>query len=412
MFYSLEADPETSTSSYLEESDSSSAQRSPSYSSEPEHAHSFTEGFTSAHMTSGIGHVTVGLSHVRKVGTATGSSSSAQASSFQVPQLNVTAPKTDTSAYSKGTVYPKSAAYPDVEDGDEDWYEAVERAPSPVPPAASPRVSPTPKALKPTTPCGKDLRIRITPAPPGGSCVTPPVVDSLPTSPTSPTRVSLRSSKNKPASSGNSTRSSLRGHGQLQQQGTGPSLPRDATPVRGQHLESSSLPHVCTTSVNQLTVPSPRISNRNRQRAGSESSSSSSHHPNSSRSATSSPKTPDSPDGAPWAIDPAKISSHYFKKQPSNQQPITGKFCGNQSPEVEPRTSSMQRPLGVAQQESSHVSSPLGQRGQSLGHSRSRGQQQQHALDCAPKWHSERWKHWEKLAKQNSEEFHEQETLV
>ncbi len=349
--FRVEADPETSTSSFLEESDGSSAQRSPSYSSEPEHAALCAEP---GHVTSGIGHVTVGLSHVRRVGTATGRSAPPPVTphlEMRVPQFNISAPSTP--------------------ECDPAWYSTDDRnTPSPAP-GVSPRVSPSPKALKSAT----DLRIRITPA--AGD--TPPFTGE---EARTPARISLRSSRSKPVS-------------------------RDSTPSRGQHLESSSIPHVCTTSVNQLTVPSARRGHRE----GSESSSSSSYYPSSSRSATNSPKTPDSPD-SPWAIDPARISSLYFKKQPvvvgPTQTPITRSLTSvaaeHRLPlDTETRTSSTQRPLGVKQIDSSHVTPNPGHTRAHAGH---------HPMDDAPKWHSERWKHWEKLAKQNSEEFHEQETLV
>ena len=340
----IEPDHETSVSSFMEESDSSSAQPSPSFMSEGEHAHSFTEALSSGPVTTGIGHVTVGLSHVKR-----GSARSAQppvtphVEMLQVPQFNITNAPTE-------------------------WFSSDSRTPSPV----SPRVSPSPKALKPATP---DLHIRITPSSPR----QPGYSDryGVPTSPTGPSRITLRSSRTKP--------------------NTAPASKEQLSSERGQHLESSSIPHVCSTSVNQLTVPTR--SSRNQR--DSESSSSSSYYPSSSRSATNSPKTPDTPD-SPWAVDPARISSLYFKKQRDPPVPPTAVY----KLEIEPRTSSMQRPLGVRQESSRPTDQGQGHR-----HEGHMGQGQGPTSD-APKWHTERWKHWEKLAKQNSEEFHEQETLV
>ena len=260
-----------------------------------------------------------------------------------------------------------------------EWYSSDSRTPSPV----SPCVSPSPKALKPATP---DLHIRITPSSPQQPGYSERY--GTPTSPTGPSRITLRSSRTKPTSV-----ATTREHHHHLPQGTHVSNENIAT--RGQHLESSSIPHVCSTSVNQLTVPT-RLGRNQRD---SESSSSSSYYPSSSRSATNSPKTPDTPD-SPWTLDPARISSLYFKKH--RDAPVPPGTPNASKADTEIRTSSLQRPLGVWQESSR----PAGATGQ--GHI---GQVQGSAGD-APKWHSERWKHWEKLAKQNSEDFHEQETLV
>ena len=363
--FRVEPDPETSVSSFLEESDSSSAQPSPSYLSEGELPHSFPDALSAGHVTTGIGHVTVGLSQARR-----GSVRSAQPPEtlhvelLQVPQFSLANAPTE-------------------------WYSSDSRTSSPV----SPRVSPSPKALKPATP---DLHIRITPSSPQQPGYRERY--GTPTSPTGPSRITLRSSRTKPTSGATTTREHHHHHHHHHPQGA--QVSNENIAARGQHLESSSIPHVCSTSVNQLTVPT----RPGRNHHDSDSSSSSSYYPSSSRSATNSPKTPDTPD-SPWTLDPARISSLYFKKhRDASASPGTQNAS---KAEAEIRTSSLQRPLGVWQ-ESSRPAGATGQGHRSEGHI---GQVQGSAGD-APKWHSERWKHWEKLAKQNSEEFHEQETLV
>ena len=293
--------------------------------------------------------MTVGLSHNTKRGHVRSAQppETPHVEMLQVPQLSIVNTPTE-------------------------WYSSDSRTSSPV----SPRVSPSPKALKTATP---DLHIRITPSSPQQQSYSDRY-GGMPTSPTSPSRITLRSSRTKP----NTVASA-----------------REVSNERGQHLESSSIPHVCSTSVNQLTVPT-RLSRNQRD---SDSSSSSSYYPSSSRSATNSPKTPDTQD-SPWTGDPVQISSLYFKKQRDPPAPPTNAQHLNK-PELEPRTSSTQRPLGVRPESSRSI----GAASQGHRHEGHTGQGQGPSSD-APKWHSERWKHWEKLAKQNSEEFHEQETLV
>lgn len=117
---------------------------------------------------------------------------------------------------------------------------------------------------------------------------------------------------------------------------------------------SSSIP------IRTLTVPSS-------ERRGSDSSSSS-YYPYSSRSPSHSPlshEPPASPRASPrWYPDTPPST-------PSKDKDF--KF-----------TSSTHRPLGISPTQDTPE----------------------------PQWQKERWKHWEKLAKQRSDEFHEQETLV
>ena len=125
-----------------------------------------------------------------------------------------------------------------------EWYSSDSRTSSPV----SPRVSPSPKALKPATP---DLHIRITPSSPQQPGYRERY--GTPTSPTGPSRITLRSSRTKPTSGATITREHHHHHHHHHPQGA--QVSNENIAARGQHLESSSIPHVCSTSVNQLTVP-------------------------------------------------------------------------------------------------------------------------------------------------------------
>ena len=234
------------------------------------------------------------------------------------------------------------------------WYRPDSRSPSPM----SPRISPSPKAMKAATP---NLRIRI-----------------LPDTPSAPHRE--RSS---------STNSLI--------------MPRPVRFHSRQHLSittSSSIPSSgaaaissgghAASSHHMLTVPSAgALYGLKRDRDSDSCSSQSSYYPSTSRSATNSPITPDAPHswGAPMDTPPA-----------SPRSPPGG-------PCPEARTSSRQRPLGV----NLHVqtASPRHLRTSSAGEDgRSRGSGQ------STEWQKQRWKRWEMIAKEHSDDFYEQETLV
>lgn len=215
---------------------------------------------------------------------------------------------------------------------DQGWYLPDSRSPSPV----SPRISPSPKAMKAATP---DLRIRITRdlpdrTVPNSSHITQALISPRP----------------------------VRWRRQLSSDGSSKS--------------SKSNP------ADTLTVPSLR-----KDRETESSSSLSSCYPSSSRSASNSPMTPDAP-----------LSPRWYPETPPSTPGLAPPSVTHSQSDVpsdsDLQTSSTQRPLGItvnSKESQSPVKKPSGK---------------------LPEWQKERWKHWEKIAKEHSDEFHEQETLV
>ena len=161
--------------------------------------------------------------------------------------------------------------------------------------------------------------------------------------------------------------------------------------------DQSSIQH--SSSGNHLTVPtfSQRTSSNNNtgthsskdNKHASNSSLSSGYFGGSSRSGTTSPITPEPPVHNKWYLDTppetppsslgAEINSTHDAVDLNNE---LGTFH---------RTSSLHRPLGIAQVQAA-VAPP----------------QSPHL----PQWQQQRWKHWEEVAKQRSDELKQQETLV
>ncbi len=271
-----------------------------------------------------------------RTSNSSGDHSPTKADTLQVPQFRITSPDQDR------------------------WYTSGggRRTPSPV----SPRISPSPKALKAATP--SDLHIRITQATSErrSSQHERPVIN--------PPSVGTRSSSTHRRANPSPSRMGGSGH----------------------YRETPNIPQTFGGSMNTLSVP-PRGSRDNRD---SESNSSmSSYYPSSSRSASGSPMTPDTPD-SPWLMDPTRAGGSTPHKHPV----LPPRSKVNAPDNMDHRTSSMQRPLGIRQQDTTLTSSVKGQ------------EQSQGPTANAPRWQKERWKHWEKIAKENSDEFHEQETLV
>lgn len=214
---------------------------------------------------------------------------------------------------------------------DQIWYRPDSRSPSPV----SPRISPSPKAMKQGV---TNLRINIAPEQSDRS---------LPT--TSPTAQALIS-------------------------------PR---PARFRRLfypstSQSSIPTAKDNKIQTLTVPSLRKDCRDSDSC----SSLSSYYPLSSRSGTASPMTPEvSHSPRMWYPEtPPRTPGH------DSTSPREG------TPEGDLRTSSTQRPLGVQhclpKKPSNNLPPEL------------------------PEFQKDRWKHWEILAQEHGDDFHDQETLV
>ena len=346
-YFRIDLDPETSTSSFLEESDNSSIQRSPTNSHDGDSSHPRTLHEALEYRSPPIpGSNVTPLRGIMRTSNNPGDHSPTKADTLQVPQFRITSPDQDR------------------------WYTSGggRRTPSPV----SPRISPSPKALKAAT--TQDLHIRITQATPErrSSQHERPIV-SLPGAGSVLTEHRNRSSS--------------------AHRRANPSPNRMGT---GHYREAPNIPQTLSGSVNTLSVP-PRGSRDNRD---SESNSSmSSYYPSSSRSASGSPMTPDTPD-SPWLMDPTRAGGSTPHKHPV----LPPRSKVNAPDNMDHRTSSMQRPLGIRQQDTTLTSSVKGQ-----GHEQSPGQG---PSANAPRWQKERWKHWEKIAKENSDEFHEQETLV
>ena len=153
------------------------------------------------------------------------------------------------------------------------------------------------------------------------------------------------------------------------------------------------------TSLNKhtLTVP-PTVYSKQRHSA---SSSSSGYYAGSSRSGTNSPIEKSSPVVAAWFLD-SPPASPAQRPSPLNSTPTSqdegagvGVWGGDRH-----KTSSLHRPLHLAASSSESSLSPA--------------DTLEHAGKCAgsKSWQLERWKHWERLARENSDDYHEQETLV
>jgi len=147
-----------------------------------------------------------------------------------------------------------------------------------------------------------------------------------------------------------------------------------------------------------LTVP-PTVYSKQRHSA---SSSSSGYYASSSRSGTNSPIEKSSPVVAAWFLDSPPVSPAQhpspLNSTPSLQDEGAGVWGGDRA--AFHKTSSLHRPLHLAASSSESSLSPA--------------ETLEHAGKCAgsKSWQLERWKHWEKLARENSDDYHEQETLV
>ena len=273
----IDVDPETS-SSFYEESDSSSIPRSPSYSSETEGPRNFNEA----------------LAMKERLAQRT---SEPPVETLKVPQFRIISP-------------------------DQGWYQP-DRSPSPV----SPRISPSPKAMKQLS--QQNLTT------PG----TSPSQGDSPAVLITPRPVRFRRTP-----------------------------PMQVT-VRTPSPRSSSIP---IRDSRTLMVPASLA-----ERRGSDSSSSS-YYPYSSRSPSHSPLSHDPPSS------PNPSPRWYPETPPSTP---------SKDKDFKQLISSTHRPLGVS------PSSQSSEDGLA-------------ASGSLQEWQKERWKHWEKIAKERSGEFLEQETLV
>lgn len=241
----------------------------------------------------------------------------------------------------------------------------------------SPRVSPSPKAMKPTTTSTPSTRARIVPqvSTTAGSGSTNERASNFLSS-AKAFLISPRANRRKDESQQNTTT------GNTQQK----------------------------VKSNLLTVP---ISTRTSSQHASNSSLSSGYFGGSSRSGTTSPVSPpeSSISNNKWYL--SMDTPPHTPPSPSaivlgNEQQVFDFSDKNQEPQTAPfhRTSSLHRPLGISQtlqqQHQFHHHPP------SLHHKRSNSPSQ----GTLPRWQAERWKHWEKVAKQRSDESKEQETLV
>lgn len=290
----IEIDPETSSSMY-EESDSSSIPHSPSYGSEMDtgHPRNLQEALAAQQQTSASHRPAPAHKHLSKVKSAEPADTLRKTASAN----RLTAP-------------------------DPVWYKP-ERSKSP----ASPRISPSPKAMR----AGPNLHIRITAE--------------------SPERTMLVDSA----------------HGSLSPK----------TRSRSSGCGRSQTSHM-------LTVPSSSTHNRNRD---SNSSLSSGYMAGSSRSGTNSPSPPSQ--GSKWYLETPPESPSQGGVDPK------GRDIRESSPSPFQRTSSTHRPLGINVHSNSSCQ---------LSTDKSSEESQE--------WQKDRWRHWEKLAKEHSDDFHEQETLV
>lgn len=296
--FSLDTDTEVS-SGYAEESDSSSIQRSPSYSSENDSGLPRSSGESSKDSVGPSS--SKGMHSSRSSSQLVSSDPPPQLDMLKIPQFRISSPE-------------------------QGWYRPDSRSPSPM----SPRISPSPKAMKSATP---DLRIRIVPdSPRERASSTNALIYPRPVR----FRQSLTTSTGIPSSS----------------------------------LSSSSS--------HMLTVP-PAFGGLKRDRDSDSSSSLSSYYMSSSRSATNSPITPDAPHS--WSMDTPPASPCSPRPQPD----IRG-------------TSSRQRPLGMNVSMSPRLVTS-GNHGFSPRPTTQNLQQ-------------ERWRHWERIAQDHSDEYQEQETLV
>ena len=145
-----------------------------------------------------------------------------------------------------------------------------------------------------------------------------------------------------------------------------------------------------------LTVP-PTVYSKQQHSA---SSSSSGYYAGSSRSGTNSPVEKSSPVVSAWFLDSPPGSPPQHPSPLNSTPPLRGEtaaVCGGERTSFH-QTSSMHRPLHLAASSSESSLSPT----------------ETHGSKCAglKSWQLERWKHWEKLARENSDDYHEQETLV
>lgn len=234
------------------------------------------------------------------------------------------------------------------------WYRG-QRSVSP----ASPRISPSPKAMKPATP---NLSIHVTPDTPEMSHLQVPY-----------------SKGSQPMSSPRSIRHRQSGPPSSRPQSS--NLSKQSTPS----MQGAPKQHM-------LKVPSPRTT----KDVDSLSSLSSGYYPGSSRSGTASPSTPDTMQGQ---------KSWYLETPPDspNSKNAPGGFSKEASPSPFHRTSSTSRPLAMQtkppppQPETEKYS----QGGVSGGGS-SGGLQ----------WQQQSWNQWRSLAQDNGQDFNGQETLV
>ena len=162
---------------------------------------------------------------------------------------------------------------------------------------------------------------------------------------------------------------------------------------RPQHLKLSSSSG-SVLNKHQLAVP-PTVYNKQRH---SGSSSSSGYYAGSSRSGTNSPVEKSSPVVSAWFLEspsPPQQTSPVNSNLPLRCETT---ICGDRT-KFHP-TSSLHRPLHLTTSSSESSLSPAEtlERGDRCAGSKS--------------WQLERWKHWQKLARENSDDYHEQETLV
>ena len=175
----------------------------------------------------------------------------------------------------------------------------------------------------------------------------------------------------------------------------------DSPPDRTRHVG----PARPQSSGNMLTVPQSHSCRASANRE-STSSLSSGYCAGSSRSGTNSPTTPDvtshSTAKEKWYLDSPprspRMGGHFPPLSPQDVGQQGGRTGGDRlseecAPGFQGGTSSTQRPLGVH-----------------LLHTES--SPEIHDCHSTAEWQKDHWKHWERLAQEHSDEFHEQETLV
>lgn len=251
---------------------------------------------------------------------------------------------------------------------------------------ASPRISPSPKAMKAEM---SDLRIHVTPSDAGDRSVPSISVSTSSRSPL-PGRVARRSAgiPHGPGPGGTSHRSS-----------------RNAS----KHASAPVLGHSPTR--HSLNVPAAMRT----KSTESNSSLSSGYYAGSSRSGTNSPVTPDVSQHENSAMSARE--KWYLENPLESSEGVAQCFQ---------RTSSTHRPLGfnVPSGNSSSSTSlsspqitalhPSPRPRSSRQHSQPPSSRHSQPLlgDQAPHCQQEHWQRWERIAKEHGEEFHEQETLV